>query len=110
MSGVRSMEYNVVHGVRGRLRVRFDDACFTKLTTANGRPAIDTILRAQPGISEVRLNRVCRTAVLEYDPDLRTEEDVLGLLSEVSTAPSTNGHHPESQPATAQEPEEAGSK
>ena len=105
------MEYHVVHGVRGRLRVRFDDAYFTKLATANGRPALDTILRAQPGISEVRLNRVCRSAVLEYDPDLRSEEDVLGLLSEAITAPSTNGHHhPAPQSAAAPEPEESGSK
>ncbi len=99
------MEYQLVHGIRGRIRLRFDDEYFAELTTANGRPSLETRLRVQPGICEVRINQRCRSAVLAYDPSVRTEEDVLGLLSGVGLV-SVNGNHSATQaPPEEHEPE-----
>jgi Cu2+-exporting ATPase len=99
------MEYHLVHGIPGRVRVRFDAEYLTELTTTNGKPSLEMRLRAQPGICEVRLNPQCRSAVLEYDPAVRTEEDVLRLLSGTGLV-SVNGNHATSPtPTEDNEPE-----
>ncbi len=66
----------VVHGIRGRLRVRVDcPQLFHGLSEACA-----SFLRDQLGIQEVRLNPGCQSVILTYDPALRTGDELVSLM------------------------------
>ncbi len=86
------MDYERIHGIPGRMRLRFDGDSFIRFTTPNGTPALAAVLRSQPGIVDVRVNRQCRSAILEYDPAANSEGEILDLLGAVAISQNGNGN------------------
>jgi Ca2+-transporting ATPase len=64
-----------VHAIRGRVRLRVEDAKVFELA-----PALEAFLGDQPGIREIRLNRSCRSIVIAYDPERWRAESLVPFL------------------------------
>lgn len=71
------MKCRLVHGVRGRVRVRFDDAQLFR----DHLPGLAVFLRDLPGVSDVRLSPACRCAILLYDPDATGPQALVDLIN-----------------------------
>lgn len=88
----------VVHSIRGRLRIHVDlPQVFDGLSGA-----CEAFLRDQPGIQEVRLNPGCRSVVLNYNPDVLREDDLVSLVERLPLD-QLNTYQPRNPPRHAED-------
>ena len=88
------MEYQVVHEIPGRVRLRLTDPALV-----NGRAtSLGAYLAARPGVRSVRFNANAQSVVLSYDDGCG--DDVLATLADVSLEQLGE----EEEPAGAPEP------
>lgn len=87
------MRCEIVHTVPGRVRIRIGSpAAFDHAA------ALEAYLRAQPGVSAVRLNTACRSAIVNHDPSTIEPRELAAALAGLGLAQLRNAACPPPRP------------